>query len=163
MSSDWSHLLALAESEVNRTMRSLPSALRDKVWQVPVSFERQPDKALQNDGIRAGHARAVCRRTVFGYGNDDGPVTRPDHPVPAKHPGCSGGRRGGVSGGGPRDAPPRTGTLPRVGRNRSGRTRLGLTSFLFPPTRRRIRWRRIFPQLADPPGWINRKRLWQNH
>ena len=51
MSSDWSHLLALAESEVNRTMQSLPSALRDKVRQVPVSFERQPDKALQKDGI----------------------------------------------------------------------------------------------------------------
>ena len=51
MSSDWSHLLALAESEVNRTIRSLPSALRDKVRQVPVSFERQPDEALQKDGI----------------------------------------------------------------------------------------------------------------
>ena len=51
MSSDWSHLLALAESEVNRTTQSLPSALRDKVRQVPVSFERRPDKALQNDGI----------------------------------------------------------------------------------------------------------------
>ena len=51
MSSDWSHLLALAESEVNRTTQSLPSALRDKVRHVPVSFERQLDKALQEDGI----------------------------------------------------------------------------------------------------------------
>ena len=51
MSSDWSHLLALAESEVSRTMQSLPSALRDKVRQVPISFERRPDKALQIDGI----------------------------------------------------------------------------------------------------------------
>jgi len=51
MSSDWSHLLALAESEVNRTIQSLPSALRDKVRQVPVSFESRPDKALQKDGI----------------------------------------------------------------------------------------------------------------
>ena len=51
MSSDWSFLLALAESEVNRTTQSLPSALRDKVRQVPVSFERHPDKALQKDGI----------------------------------------------------------------------------------------------------------------
>jgi predicted Zn-dependent protease with MMP-like domain len=51
MSSDWSHLLALAESEVNRTIRSLPSALRDKVRQLPVSFERHPDEALQKDGI----------------------------------------------------------------------------------------------------------------
>jgi len=51
MSSDWSHLLALAESEVNRTIQSLPSALRDKVREVPVSFDRGPDKALQKDGI----------------------------------------------------------------------------------------------------------------
>src|SRR6266516_5930253 len=51
MSSDWSFLLALAESEVNRTIQSLPSALRDKVRQVPVIFERRPDKALQKDGI----------------------------------------------------------------------------------------------------------------
>ena len=51
MSSDWSFLLALAESEVNRTTQSLPSALRDKVRQVPVIFERRPDKALQKDGI----------------------------------------------------------------------------------------------------------------
>ena len=51
MSSDWSHLLEMAESEVNRTMQSLPSALRDKVRQVPVSCERRPDEALQKDGI----------------------------------------------------------------------------------------------------------------
>ncbi len=51
MPSDWSHLLALAESDVNRTIQSLPSALRDKVRQVPISFERRPGKALQKDGI----------------------------------------------------------------------------------------------------------------
>jgi len=44
-------LLSVAESEVSRTIRSLPSALRDKVAQLPVSFERQPDEALQADGI----------------------------------------------------------------------------------------------------------------
>ena len=51
MACDWSYLLALAESEVSRTIQSLPSALRDKVRQLPVSLERQPDKALQKDGI----------------------------------------------------------------------------------------------------------------
>ncbi|SRR6266571_1423227 len=51
MSSDWSHLLALAEAEVSRTIQSLPSALRDKVRQLPVSFERRPDQRLQKDGI----------------------------------------------------------------------------------------------------------------
>jgi len=51
MSSDWSHLLALAESEVSQTIRSLPSALRERAGQLPVSFERQPGTELQNDGI----------------------------------------------------------------------------------------------------------------
>ena len=51
MSSDWSQLLALAESEVSRTIQSLPSALRGSARQLPVSFERQPGKALQKDGI----------------------------------------------------------------------------------------------------------------
>ena len=51
MSSDWSHLLALADSEVSRTIQSLPSALRANARRLPVSFERQPDKALQKDGI----------------------------------------------------------------------------------------------------------------
>jgi predicted Zn-dependent protease with MMP-like domain len=51
MSSDWSYLLAVAESEVNRTIQSLPLPLRDKARQLPVSFERQPGTALQNDGI----------------------------------------------------------------------------------------------------------------
>ena len=51
MSPDWSLLLSVAESEVSRTIRSLPSALRDTAGQLPVSFERQPDEALQGDGI----------------------------------------------------------------------------------------------------------------
>jgi predicted Zn-dependent protease with MMP-like domain len=51
MSSDWSYLLALAESEASRTIQSLPSALRASARQLPVSFERQPGKALQKDGI----------------------------------------------------------------------------------------------------------------
>jgi predicted Zn-dependent protease with MMP-like domain len=51
MSSDWTYLLALAESEVSRTIQCLPPALRESASQVPVSFERQPGKALQKDGI----------------------------------------------------------------------------------------------------------------
>ena len=51
MASDWSYLLALAESEVSRTIESLPSALRESARQLPVSFERKPGKALLNDGI----------------------------------------------------------------------------------------------------------------
>ena len=51
MSSDSSSLLALAESEVSRTLQSFPSALRASARQLPVSFERRPGKALQKDGI----------------------------------------------------------------------------------------------------------------
>jgi predicted Zn-dependent protease with MMP-like domain len=51
MPSDWSHLLAIAESEVNRTIRALPAALREQVVELPVTFERRPGKALQEDGI----------------------------------------------------------------------------------------------------------------
>jgi len=51
MSSDWSFLLALAESETSRTIQSLPSALRERARQLPISFERQPGKALRDDGI----------------------------------------------------------------------------------------------------------------
>src|ERR1043166_6116379 len=51
MPSDWSYLLSLAESEVSRTLQSLPHTLRKKARQLPVSFERQPGKALQLDGI----------------------------------------------------------------------------------------------------------------
>jgi predicted Zn-dependent protease with MMP-like domain len=51
MSSDWAYLLALAEAEVSRTIQSLPSALRESAGQLPLIFERQPGKALQEDGI----------------------------------------------------------------------------------------------------------------
>jgi predicted Zn-dependent protease with MMP-like domain len=51
MPSEWNYLLALAESEVNKTIQSLPSALRESARQLPVSFEPRPGQALQQDGI----------------------------------------------------------------------------------------------------------------
>ncbi len=51
MPSDWSFLLAQAKSETNQTIQSLPSALRTRVRQVPITFERRPGNALQQDGI----------------------------------------------------------------------------------------------------------------
>ncbi len=53
MPADWSFLLELAEAEVDRTIQSLPAALRDKVRQLPVTFERQPGAGLRQDGIEA--------------------------------------------------------------------------------------------------------------
>ena len=51
MSSDWSFLLALAESETSRTIQSLPSALRERARRLRISFERQRGKTLQKDGM----------------------------------------------------------------------------------------------------------------
>ena len=51
MSSDWSCLLAVAESEVGRTLESLPAPLQGPVRELPVTFERQPAKGLRQDGI----------------------------------------------------------------------------------------------------------------
>jgi len=53
MSSHWSFVLALAEPEVNQTIQSLPSALRAKARQLPITFERRPGKALQEDGVES--------------------------------------------------------------------------------------------------------------
>ena len=51
MSSDWSCLLAVAESEVGRTLESLPAPLQGPVRELPVTFERQAAKGLREDGI----------------------------------------------------------------------------------------------------------------
>src|SRR6266496_1918180 len=53
MTAKWSDLLAIAQSEVNQTIHALPAALRDRVVELPVTFERRPDKALEEDGIEA--------------------------------------------------------------------------------------------------------------
>lgn len=51
MSGDWSTLLAVAESEVQRILRALPRELRAEAQRIPVSFEIRPGKALRDDGI----------------------------------------------------------------------------------------------------------------
>ena len=53
MSGDWSTLLAIAESEVQRIIAILPRDLRAEARQLPVTFEPRPAKPLQEDGIEA--------------------------------------------------------------------------------------------------------------
>jgi predicted Zn-dependent protease with MMP-like domain len=53
MSGDWSTLLAIAESEVQRILTMLPRDLRIEAERLPVTFESRPAKPLRADGIEA--------------------------------------------------------------------------------------------------------------
>jgi predicted Zn-dependent protease with MMP-like domain len=50
---DWEKLCAVALSEVETTLESLPEPLRLRAEKLPVIFERQPNAELQADGIEA--------------------------------------------------------------------------------------------------------------
>ncbi|MBI3851427.1 MAG: metallopeptidase family protein [Verrucomicrobia bacterium] len=50
---DWEKLQSLALAEVNATLAALPLPLREKARKLPVTFERQPNRALQADGIES--------------------------------------------------------------------------------------------------------------
>jgi predicted Zn-dependent protease with MMP-like domain len=50
---DWEKLCAVALAEVEATLASLPEPLRVRAEKLPVIFERQPNAALQADGIEA--------------------------------------------------------------------------------------------------------------
>ncbi len=51
MSSHWNRLVALAQAEVQCTLRSLPRALRDRARRVPVTYDPQPNARLVQEGI----------------------------------------------------------------------------------------------------------------
>jgi predicted Zn-dependent protease with MMP-like domain len=50
---DWEKLRAVALTEVEETLASLPELLRERAEKLPVIFERQPNTELQADGIEA--------------------------------------------------------------------------------------------------------------
>ncbi len=50
---DWNFLARIARDEVRATLRSLPTALRDRAERLPVTLERHPSRDLQKDGIDA--------------------------------------------------------------------------------------------------------------
>jgi predicted Zn-dependent protease with MMP-like domain len=47
---DWGRLVALAQAELRRTLRKLPSRLRDQARTLPVTWEPRPSAALLADG-----------------------------------------------------------------------------------------------------------------
>jgi predicted Zn-dependent protease with MMP-like domain len=47
----WDKLRKLALAEVETTLGELPAALRERARQLPVTFERRPNHALQADGF----------------------------------------------------------------------------------------------------------------
>lgn len=51
MDPDWQQLQTLAAAEVETTLAALPAPLREQARKLPVTFERQPNPGLQDDGI----------------------------------------------------------------------------------------------------------------
>ena len=51
MRCDWEKLQSLALAEVEATLAALPPPLRAQVQKLPITFEHQPGRALQADGI----------------------------------------------------------------------------------------------------------------
>ncbi len=47
----WDRLKQLALAEVEATLAELPPPLRERAWQLPVTFERVPNRGLIADGI----------------------------------------------------------------------------------------------------------------
>ena len=48
---NWNRLIALAGDEVEATLASLPTPLREKAVRLPITFEHAPNAGLQADGI----------------------------------------------------------------------------------------------------------------
>jgi predicted Zn-dependent protease with MMP-like domain len=53
MADQWEHLRKIAEREVDRTLASLPRALRERARALPVTLEPVPNEDLIADGIAA--------------------------------------------------------------------------------------------------------------
>jgi predicted Zn-dependent protease with MMP-like domain len=51
MSVDWVRLQAIAESEINAILNSLPPELAVEARRLPVTFEARPNQALRADGV----------------------------------------------------------------------------------------------------------------
>ena len=51
MNKDWKKLCAIASVEVGTILAALPKPLRERAEKLPVTFERQPNVELQEEGI----------------------------------------------------------------------------------------------------------------
>jgi predicted Zn-dependent protease with MMP-like domain len=48
---DWEKLRKMASNEVEIVIKELPKALRERVREMPITFEHKPNEGLQADGI----------------------------------------------------------------------------------------------------------------
>ena len=53
MQPNWDDLQQLAQGEIESTLEDLPTPLRERARQLPVTFEHLPNAGLQADGIEA--------------------------------------------------------------------------------------------------------------
>jgi predicted Zn-dependent protease with MMP-like domain len=75
MQCDWEKLSSLALVEVEATMAALPPPLRAQAQKLPITFERQPGRALRTDGIEPD----TLGLFVGPDFNDEGAVPLPPH------------------------------------------------------------------------------------
>lgn len=94
---DWKTLCDMASSEVEAVLNDLPEALRERVQQLPITFEHKPNRRIAGGWSRNGrvgrvYRRGICRRRpytdVSAY-----------NVVPGKHLGPGKGRRKCLPGG----------------------------------------------------------------
>lgn len=50
---NWKHLQKMALAEIEATLTALPEPLRERAAKLPVTFEREPNAGLQEDGIES--------------------------------------------------------------------------------------------------------------
>jgi predicted Zn-dependent protease with MMP-like domain len=50
---NWNRLCTIASGEIEATLLALPKQLRERAKQLPATFELQPNKGLQADGIES--------------------------------------------------------------------------------------------------------------
>ena len=51
MNSDWKEFCDMASSEVEDVLNDLPETLRERIRELPITFERRPSQVVQAEGI----------------------------------------------------------------------------------------------------------------
>ncbi|HTV41727.1 MAG TPA: metallopeptidase family protein [Candidatus Sulfotelmatobacter sp.] len=69
MNFDWEKLCEVASTEVEGVLNELPEALRERVQELPITFEHKPGEELQADGIEED-ALGVFVGAEFAEGGD---------------------------------------------------------------------------------------------
>jgi predicted Zn-dependent protease with MMP-like domain len=51
MNLDWQKLCVMASSEIEAVLNDLPETLRERIQELPITFERKPSEEVQAEGI----------------------------------------------------------------------------------------------------------------